>query len=102
MSSHDDTAGEFCCAGSILSMKLLGFMSKAIKLSLTELVGPIGRSIQKKPRAVYIPALTSHPFNKRKIFNKTKREFDLANEYSYCILNMNLLSVVIIPLEKCR
>ena len=27
---------EFCCVGSIYSMKLLGFLSKAIKLLLTE------------------------------------------------------------------
>ena len=39
MSSHEDSAGEFCCMGSIFSMKLLGFVSKAIKLLLTELVG---------------------------------------------------------------
>ena len=38
MSSHEDSAGEFCCAGSIFSTKLSGFMSKAIKLLLTELV----------------------------------------------------------------
>ena len=38
VSSHEDSAGEFCCAGSIFSMKLLRFMSKAIKLLLTELV----------------------------------------------------------------
>ena len=37
--SFEDSAGEFCCAGSILSMKLLGFTSKAIKLLLTGLVG---------------------------------------------------------------
>ena len=39
MSSHEDSANEFCCVGSIYSMKLLGFVSKAIKLLLTELVG---------------------------------------------------------------
>ena len=33
------SAGEFCCVGSIFLMKLLGFVSKAIKLLLTELVG---------------------------------------------------------------
>ena len=43
MSSHEDAAGEFCCVGSIFSMKLLGFVvevvvSKAIKLLLTVLV----------------------------------------------------------------
>ena len=32
-------AGEFCCVGSIFSMMLLGFVSKAIKLLLPELVG---------------------------------------------------------------
>ena len=39
VNSHEDSAGEFCCAGSIFSIKLLGFMSKAIKLLLTKLVG---------------------------------------------------------------
>ena len=39
VSSHEDSAGEFCCVGSIFSTKLLGFVSKAIKLLLTELVG---------------------------------------------------------------
>ena len=39
VSSHEDSAGEFCCVGSIFSVKLLGFVSKAIKLLLTELVG---------------------------------------------------------------
>ena len=39
MSSHEDSAGEFCCVGSIFSVKLLGFVSKAIKPLLTELVG---------------------------------------------------------------
>ena len=38
MKSQEDSAGEFCYAGFISSMKLLGFMSKAIKLLLTELV----------------------------------------------------------------
>ena len=38
VSSHEDSAGELCFAGCILSMKLSGFMSKAIKLLLTELV----------------------------------------------------------------
>ena len=39
VSSHEDSACEFCCVGSIFSMKLLGLVSKAIKLLLTELVG---------------------------------------------------------------
>ena len=37
--SHEESASEFCFVGSIFSMKLLGFASKAIKLLLTELVG---------------------------------------------------------------
>ena len=36
---HEDSANEFCCVGSIFSMKLLGFVSKTIKLLLTELLG---------------------------------------------------------------
>ena len=39
VSSHEDSASEFCWVGSISSMKLLGFVSEAIKLLLTELVG---------------------------------------------------------------
>ena len=39
VSSHEDSASEFCFVGSIFSMKLLGFVSKTIKLLLTELVG---------------------------------------------------------------
>ena len=39
VSSHEDSASEFCCVGFIFSMKLLEFVSKAIKLLLTELVG---------------------------------------------------------------
>ena len=38
-SSDEGSAGECCCAWSICSMKLVELMSKAIKLSLTELVG---------------------------------------------------------------
>ena len=39
VSSHEDSASEFCSVGSIFSMKLFRFVSKAIKLLLTELVG---------------------------------------------------------------
>ena len=39
MSSHEDSASEFCCVGSSFSMKLSGFVSKTVKLLLTELVG---------------------------------------------------------------
>ena len=42
VSSHEDSASEFCCIGSIFSMKLLGFVSKAKKLLLTELVSQCG------------------------------------------------------------
>ena len=41
------------------SMKLLRFVSKAIKLLLTELVGQCGKVCGQ-----YIPALTSHSVNK--------------------------------------
>ena len=42
-STQEDSSGEFCCVESIIfSMKLLGFMRKAIKLLLTELVGQYG------------------------------------------------------------
>ena len=37
--SHEDSASEFCCVWSIFLVKLLGFVSEAIKLLLTELVG---------------------------------------------------------------
>ena len=39
VSSYKDSASEFCCVGSIFSVKLLGFVRKAKKLLLTELVG---------------------------------------------------------------
>ena len=57
VSSHEDSAGEFCCVGSIFSMKLLGSVSKAIKLLLT--VGQYGKGCGQ-----YIPGLTSHSVNK--------------------------------------
>ena len=37
VSSHEDSASEFCRVGPIFSMKLLGFVSKAIKLLLARL-----------------------------------------------------------------
>ena len=55
--SHEDSTGELCCVWSIFSMKLLGFISKAIKLLLTELVNTEGCG-------QYISALTSHSVNK--------------------------------------
>ena len=74
VSSHEDSASEFCCVGSIFSMKLLGFVSKAIKFLLTELVGqcrnilPLAFSTLTdrygKGCGQYIPALTSHSVNK--------------------------------------
>ena len=39
VSLQEGSASEFCFAGSIFSIKLLGFVSHAIKLLLTELVG---------------------------------------------------------------
>ena len=61
VSSQEDSASEFCCVGSIFSMKLLGFVSKAIKLLLTELVGqcrnilPLAFSVltDRRLRAIY-------------------------------------------------
>ena len=38
VSSHEDSPIGFCCVGSISSMKFLRFVSKAIKLLLTELI----------------------------------------------------------------
>ena len=32
VSSDEDSASEFCCAGAIFSMKLLGSMSNAMEL----------------------------------------------------------------------
>ena len=65
VSSLEDAAS---CVESIFSMKLLGFVSKAIKLLLTELIDqcrnilPFGRSIPKRLRAIYsfTAVLTSH------------------------------------------
>ena len=39
MRSNGDSAGKFCCVRSIFSIKLSGFMSRAIKLLSSELVG---------------------------------------------------------------
>ena len=79
VSSHEDSVGEFYCVGSIFSMKLLGFVSKAMKLLLTELVGQcrieyISLGLFRidlpsvgqygKGCGQYIPALTSHSVNK--------------------------------------
>ena len=58
VSSHEDSAGEFCCAGSIFSVMLLGFVSKAIKLLLTELVGQCRNILP-----LGITALTSNSAN---------------------------------------
>ena len=72
VSSHEDSASEFCCTGSIFSMKLVGFMSKAIKLLLIELVGqcrnifPLAFSAFEHGKCCeqYIPALTFHSIKK--------------------------------------
>ena len=77
VNSNADLVAEFRCAGSIFSMRLLGFIHKAIKLFLPKLVSQcrnilplaltvltsLRRSIQKRTRAIY-PALTSHSVNK--------------------------------------
>ena len=77
VNSNADLVGEFGCAGSIFSMRLLGFINKAIKLFLPKLVNQcrnmlplaltvlasLRRSTQKRMRAIY-PALTSHSVNK--------------------------------------
>ena len=39
VSSNEDSAGDLCHAESFFLIKLIGFMIKAIKLLLTELVG---------------------------------------------------------------
>ena len=65
VSSHEDSAGEFCCVGSIFSLKLLGSASKAIKLLLPALVGQYGKGCGQ-----YIPALTSYSVNKSIVFLK--------------------------------
>ena len=63
---HENSASEFCCVESIFSMKLLGFVSKAMKLLLTELVGqcrnilPLALPTERQ----YILALTSNSVNK--------------------------------------
>ena len=57
VSSHEDSAGEFCRV--YFSMKLLGFVSKTMKLLLTEFVSQYGKDCRQ-----YIPALTSHSVNK--------------------------------------
>ena len=56
-------AAEFRCAGSIFLMKLLGFMNKATKLLLTELVG-LCMNILPLGHKQYIYAPTFHSVNK--------------------------------------
>ena len=56
VNSHEDSASEFCCVGYIFLIKLLGFVSKAIKLPS---VGQYGKGCGQ-----YIPALTSHSVHK--------------------------------------
>ena len=73
VSLHEDSAGEFCCVGSIFSMKLLGFVSKAIKLLLTELVEYIALTLFRidlpsvrqygKGCGQYLPALTDQEYS---------------------------------------
>ena len=41
VSSNEDSAGDLCYAESFFEMKFIGFMSKAIKLLLTELGGSV-------------------------------------------------------------
>ena len=61
VSSHEDSTGEFCCVVSTFSMKLLGFVSKAIKLLLTELVGQCYLFINWLPGPYWkIPSPKSH------------------------------------------
>ena len=75
--------------GSIFLLKLLGFVSKAIKLLLTELVGqyrnilPLAfsaltslRSVKGKDSGKYILALTSHSVNKSIILTRFYCYFD--------------------------
>ena len=68
VSSHEDLADEFCCVWSIFSIKLLGFVSKATKLFLTELVGqcrnilPLGFSALTSLRSVNTEKAASNIF----------------------------------------
>ena len=53
VSSYEDLASEFCCVGSIFSMKLLEFVSKAIKLLLT-LAGLGGGGVGATPLEFFL------------------------------------------------
>ena len=66
VSSHENSASECCCVESIFSMKLLGFVSKAIKLLLTELVGQCRNilPLALPTEGQYILALTYNSGNK--------------------------------------
>ena len=70
VSSHEDSVREFRFVGYIFSIKFLGFVSKAIQLLLTELVGqcrnilPLVFSALTSLRSVNMDALTSHSVNK--------------------------------------
>ena len=79
VSSHEDSAGEFCYIGSTSSMKLLGFVSKAIKLLLTELVG--------QGRWQYIPLLPDLlNFYTGKAFDFPRLFFVYRSQSLFCTL----------------
>ena len=79
VSSHEDSASEFCCVGSIFSIKLLGFASKTIELLLTELVRQYGKGCGQ-----YISALTSHSVNKSIV--SLNSNFACGNRSTHIIL----------------
>ena len=102
VSSHEDSASEFCCVGSIFSMKVLGFVSKAIKLLLTELVGQCKNILPLAFSALtsqygkscwqYIPVLTSHSVNKSIMLCRLEGQCDLSISKVDSVISKNALS----------
>ena len=95
VSSHENSASEFCCVESIISMKLLGFVSKAIKLLLTKLVGQCRNilPLALPTKGQNILALTSNSVNKSIVltyFDQTPSFSDPEVSILHCTPNRKL------------
>ena len=100
LGSHDDSAGEFCCVGSTFSMKLLEFVSKTIKLLLTELVGqcriilPLAFSALTSFRSVNTKKAAGNIILHWLPTQLIRVYYSLIHFQSECILKINSVSYV--------
>ena len=112
VSLHENSAGEFCCVESIFSMKLLGFVSKAIKLLLTELVGQCRNilPLALPTEGQYILALTSNSVHKSIVltyFDQTPSFYNPEVSFLHYTPNRKLedgkpRSLIKVPQRKSR